>query len=39
MTVTYDVAYERADGSSATDRVILELVEDGDGGYLIAGER
>ena len=39
MTVSYDVAYERADGSSATDRVTLELVEDGDGGYLIAGER
>jgi hypothetical protein len=39
MTVSYDVAYERTDGSTATDSVTLELVPDGEDGYLIAGER
>jgi tRNA A-37 threonylcarbamoyl transferase component Bud32 len=38
MTVSYDVAYERTDGSNTTDSVTLELVEDGDQGFLIAGE-
>jgi eukaryotic-like serine/threonine-protein kinase len=39
MTVTYDVAYERTDGTTATDSVTLELVPDGEDGFLIAGER
>jgi hypothetical protein len=39
MTVSYDVAYERTDGSTATDSVSLQLVEDGEDGFLIAGER
>jgi eukaryotic-like serine/threonine-protein kinase len=39
MTVSYDVAYERTDGTTATDSVTLQLVEDGEDGFLIAGER
>jgi tRNA A-37 threonylcarbamoyl transferase component Bud32 len=38
MTVSYDVVYERTDGSSATDSVTLQLVRDGEDGYLISGE-
>jgi hypothetical protein len=37
MTVSYDVAYERTDGTTMPDSVTLELVEDGDQ-LLIAGE-
>lgn len=36
-TVTYQVEYDRADGSSASDEVTLRL-EGTDGDYLIAGE-
>jgi serine/threonine protein kinase len=39
MTVSYDVAYERNNGSTATDSVTLELVPDGGEGFLISGER
>ena len=39
MTVSYDVTYERTDGSTADDSVTLQLVSDGDDGFLIAGER
>ncbi len=39
MTVSYDVAYERADGTTSSDSVTLNLVMDGEGGYLISGER
>ncbi|HET6561753.1 MAG TPA: serine/threonine-protein kinase [Marmoricola sp.] len=39
LTVSYDVAYERTDGSAATDSVTLELVMDDEERYLISGER
>ena len=38
MTVSYSVAYEKKDGSTPTDNVTLELVQQ-DGKYLIAGEQ
>ncbi len=37
MTVSYDVDYVRTDGSTSSDHVTLQLVEDGSS-YLIAGE-
>jgi hypothetical protein len=39
MTVSYTVAYDMKDGSSQTDNVTLELVQQKDGDYLIAGEQ
>jgi hypothetical protein len=39
MTVSYDVTYERNNGSTADDSVTLQLVSDGDDGFLISGER
>jgi eukaryotic-like serine/threonine-protein kinase len=38
MTVSYDVVYERTDGTTATDSVTLQLVRDGEEGFLISGE-
>ena len=38
MTVSYSVAYEKKDGSTQSDNVTLELVEQ-NGKYLIAGEQ
>jgi arylsulfatase A-like enzyme len=37
MTVTYDVAYVKTDGSTTTGHVTLDLVKQGSS-YLIAGE-
>jgi hypothetical protein len=38
MMVSYSVAYEKKDGSTPSDNVTLELVQQ-DGKYLIAGEQ
>jgi hypothetical protein len=37
MTVSYDVDYVRTDGSTTSDEVTLQLVQDGTA-YLINGE-
>ena len=39
MTVSYSVAYDKKDGGSQNDNVTLELVQQKDGEYLIAGEQ
>jgi hypothetical protein len=38
MSVSYDITYTSDEGEEQRDSVSLELVDDGDGGFLINGE-
>ena len=37
-SVNYDITYHDEDGETTNDNVTLELVDNDDGGFLIAGE-